>query len=204
MQTARLTLALGIALLATACVHSAPPPAAAPPPAKPLITDRIHFPAQPLGVEVPIESGLIIPVEGIRPAQLRDTYHDARSGGRTHAAIDIMAPRGAPVLAAADGRIIKLHQGATGGIAVYHLDDDGRTRYYYAHLDGYAEGLREGQRVQRGEVIGYVGDTGNAGAGNYHLHFSIALLSDPRRWWEGENLNPYPLLRWGSVASSRE
>ena len=74
------------------------------------------------------------------------------------------------------------------------MDDDGSTRYYYAHLDGYAQGLREGQRVERGEIIGYVGDTGNAQPGDYHLHFAVAVLDSPSRWWEGENLNPYDLL----------
>jgi len=138
---------------------------------------------------------LLIPVRGVRAEQLRDTYHDGRSEGREHLAIDIPAPRGTPVLAAADGRVIKLHSGSRGGTALYQLDPDGRTRYYYAHLDGYADGITEGAVVRRGEVIGYVGDTGNAGPGNYHLHFSIAILSDPHRWWEGENLDPYPVLR---------
>jgi peptidoglycan LD-endopeptidase LytH len=99
------------------------------------------------------------------------------------------------VLAVVDGRIIKLHSGDRGGLSVYLLDDDGRTRYYYAHLDGYAQGLREGQRVERGEVIGFVGDTGNATPGDYHLHFSVAILENGARWWQGRNLNPYPLLR---------
>ena len=144
----------------------------------------------------PADDGtLLVPVEGIRREQLRDTYNAARSQGRTHHAIDIHAPRGTPVVAVEDGTVLKLHRGARGGIAVYLLDDDGRTRYYYAHLDGYAQGLHEGQRVERGEVIGYVGDTGNAQPGDYHLHFSIAILDDADRWWEGRNLNPYDLLR---------
>ncbi|HYR07889.1 MAG TPA: M23 family metallopeptidase [Longimicrobium sp.] len=137
---------------------------------------------------------LPVPVEGIRREQLRDTYNQSRSQGRTHHAIDIHAPRGTPVIAVADGTIRKLHSGARGGLAIYLMDDDGSTRYYYAHLDGYAQGLREGQRVQRGEIIGYVGDTGNAQPGDYHLHFSVAVLDSPSRWWEGENLNPYDLL----------
>jgi murein DD-endopeptidase MepM/ murein hydrolase activator NlpD len=137
---------------------------------------------------------LPVPVEGIRREQLRDTYNQSRSEGRTHHAIDIHAPRGTPVIAVADGTIRKLHSGARGGLAIYLMDDDGTTRYYYAHLDGYAQGLREGQRVERGEIIGYVGDTGNAQPGDYHLHFSVAVLDSPSRWWEGENLNPYDLL----------
>ena len=153
------------------------------------------------GVAAPRDSesaALLVPVEGISRTQLHDTYNQARSEGRTHHAIDIHAPRGTPVVAVADGTVLKLHQGARGGIAVYLLDDDGRTRYYYAHLDGYAEGLREGRRVERGEIIGFVGDTGNAAPGDYHLHFSIAILDDADRWWEGRNLNPYDVLRSSS------
>jgi peptidoglycan LD-endopeptidase LytH len=140
-------------------------------------------------------TGLLVPVDGISRSQLRDTYNQSRSEGRTHHAIDIHAPRGTPVVAVANGTVIKLHQGSRGGIAVYLMDEDGRTRYYYAHLDGYAEGLHEGQRVERGEVIGFVGDTGNAQPGDYHLHFSVAILEDADRWWQGRNLNPYDLLR---------
>lgn len=134
---------------------------------------------------------LLIPVEGIVAGQLHDTFNDARSEGRVHDAIDIHAPLGTPVLATTDGTIIKLHQGARGGNSIYQLDPDGRTRYYYAHLSRYADGLHEGTTVHRGDVIGYVGDTGNAAPGDYHLHFSIAILSDRSRWWEGENVNPY-------------
>jgi murein DD-endopeptidase MepM/ murein hydrolase activator NlpD len=140
-------------------------------------------------------AGLLVPVEGISRTQLRDTYNQSRSEGRTHHAIDIHAPRGTPVVAVANGTVLKLHQGARGGIAVYLMDDDGRTRYYYAHLDAYAQGLHEGQRVERGEVIGFVGDTGNAQPGDYHLHFSVAILENADRWWQGRNLNPYDLLR---------
>jgi len=139
-------------------------------------------------------ASLAIPVRGVRPEQLRDTYLSARSGGRQHHAIDIMAPRGTPVMAAADGTILRLRAGGNGGIAIYQLDPDRRTVYYYAHLLRYAAGVREGLPVLRGQVIAYVGDSGNAGAGNYHLHFSVARLTDPRRWWEGQNTNPYPLL----------
>lgn len=136
-----------------------------------------------------------IPVAGVEPEELRDSFQASRSEGRTHLAIDIHAARGTPVLAAADGKIIRLHSGSRGGHSLYQLDQDGRTRYYYAHLDHYAEGLHEGQRVRRGEVIGYVGDTGNAAPGDYHLHFSVAVLHSVQRWWEGTNLNPYTLLR---------
>jgi murein DD-endopeptidase MepM/ murein hydrolase activator NlpD len=139
-------------------------------------------------------SKLIIPVAGVRPEQLQDTFTDARSEGRVHDAIDIIAPMGTPVLAAADGKIVKLFHSDRGGITIYQLDPDNKTIYYYAHLDRYADGIAEGKVVRQGETIAYVGDTGNAGAGNYHLHFSISLVSDPKRYWDGVNINPYPLL----------
>jgi murein DD-endopeptidase MepM/ murein hydrolase activator NlpD len=138
---------------------------------------------------------LIIPVVGVRPEQLLDTFADARSEGRSHDAIDIAAPAGTPVVAASDGEIIKLFQSERGGTTIYQLSPDKRLVYYYAHLQRYADGIYPGKFVRQGEVIGYVGDTGNAGAGNYHLHFSIAALADPKRYWEGTNINPYPLLK---------
>ena len=138
---------------------------------------------------------IIIPVAGIRPEQLTDTFSASRSEGRTHDAIDIMAPAETPVLAAADGQIQKLFQSERGGITIYQLTADQKLIFYYAHLARYADGLTEGKQVRQGDVIAYVGDTGNAGAGNYHLHFSIAAVSDPKRYWEGTNINPYPLLR---------
>lgn len=138
---------------------------------------------------------LVIPVAGVRPDQLRDTFSEARSEGRVHDAIDIAAPRDTPVLAAADGTILKLFHSERGGTTIYQLSTDTKFIYYYAHLDRYAEGLTEGHFAKQGETIAYVGDTGNAGAGNYHLHFSIALTSDPKRYWEGVNINPYPLLK---------
>jgi murein DD-endopeptidase MepM/ murein hydrolase activator NlpD len=137
---------------------------------------------------------LIIPVAGVRPDQLIDTFDDARSEGRVHDAIDIMAAAETPVLAAADGKILKLFNSERGGTTIYQLNANGDLVFYYAHLARYADGLAEGDMVKQGQVIAYVGDTGNAGAGNYHLHFSIAAVSDPKRYWEGTNINPYPLL----------
>jgi murein DD-endopeptidase MepM/ murein hydrolase activator NlpD len=137
---------------------------------------------------------LIIPVAGIRSDQLTDTFTASRDEGRTHDAIDIMAPADTPVLAAADGTITKLWQSERGGTTIYQLTADQKMIFYYAHLARYADGLTEGKQVRQGEVIAYVGDTGNAGPGNYHLHFSIAIVSDPKRYWEGTNINPYPLL----------
>lgn len=199
-------LALAAVLLLQACAVSigAPPEGASY--ARRAPRDSIHFGAPREAARSAVREGelapgasLLIPVRGIGPQQLRDSYADARSGGRTHHAIDIMAPGGTPVLAAEDGTIHRLRTGGLGGVTVYQVGEDGRTLYYYAHLERYAAGLREGMRVRRGEVIAYVGDTGNAGRGNYHLHFSVGRLTDPTRWWESENVNPYPLLA-GSFA----
>ncbi|HKR15533.1 MAG TPA: M23 family metallopeptidase [Pyrinomonadaceae bacterium] len=148
-------------------------------------------------IEEPVvqtRSHLIIPVAGVKPDQLVDTFNDARSEGRVHDAIDIIAPANTPVLAATDGKIIKLFQSERGGTTIYQLSQDEKMIFYYAHLARYADKLVEGSIVRQGETIAYVGDTGNAGAGNYHLHFSIALTKDPKRYWEGTNINPYPLL----------
>jgi murein DD-endopeptidase MepM/ murein hydrolase activator NlpD len=138
---------------------------------------------------------LIIPVAGVRPEQLIDTFDDARSEGRVHDAIDIPAAAETPVLAAAGGKIQKLFQSERGGTTIYQLSADQKLIFYYAHLSHYADNLAEGDIVHQGQVIAYVGDTGNAGAGNYHLHFSIANVSDPKRYWEGTSINPYPLLQ---------
>jgi murein DD-endopeptidase MepM/ murein hydrolase activator NlpD len=147
------------------------------------------------GLTSPSPAGLIIPVAGVRPEQLRDTFSESRSEGRVHDAIDILAPHGTPVIAAADGPIVKLFQSDRGGTTIYQLSVDGKFVYYYAHLDRYADGLAEGHFAKQGETIAYVGDSGNAGAGNYHLHFSIAEISNPKDFWHGVNINPYPLLR---------
>jgi murein DD-endopeptidase MepM/ murein hydrolase activator NlpD len=136
-----------------------------------------------------------IPVAGVRPEELVDTYTQARSAGRSHDAIDIAAPRGTPVIAVADGAVLKLFLSEQGGITLYQIDPDQRTLYYYAHLDRYAPAIAEGLRVRQGDTIGYVGDTGNAGAGNFHLHFEISTTEDPTQYWGGTPTNPYPLLR---------
>lgn len=140
-------------------------------------------------------AGLVIPVAGVSSDQLLDTFSAARGDGRVHDAIDIGAPKGTPVLAVAAGKILRLFQSKAGGTTIYQLSADEKFIYYYAHLERYADGLYEGGFVVQGQTIAYVGDTGNAGTGNYHLHFSVAMTSDPKRWWDGVNINPYPLLR---------
>lgn len=140
---------------------------------------------------------LMIPVAGIKRENLQDVYTQSRSGGRVHNAIDIIAPLGTPVVAAADGEIAKFFDSQLGGITIYQWSADKKYVYYYAHLQKRADNLQEKSYVKQGTVIGYVGDTGNSGAGNYHLHFSIIIPSNPKSHWDGTNINPYPILKNG-------
>jgi murein DD-endopeptidase MepM/ murein hydrolase activator NlpD len=136
---------------------------------------------------------LIIPVEGVDASRVRDSYSASR-GGRTHDAVDIMAPRGTPVLAADSGTILKLRQNAAGGITIYQLDPAEQFVYYYAHLDRYRDGLAEGQAIGQGEILGYVGTTGNAPKDMPHLHFQVMLYRGRGQYWGGEPINPHPFL----------
>jgi murein DD-endopeptidase MepM/ murein hydrolase activator NlpD len=139
---------------------------------------------------------LIVPVAGVELAALRSNWGEARSGGaRGHQGLDVMAPAGTPVVAAADGRVEKLYfSKGGGGVSLYQRSIDGRWMFYYAHLRAYAPGIVEGRAVQAGETIAYVGDTGNAGAGNHHLHFAVARMAPGEGWWQGTPVDPYPLL----------
>lgn len=163
------------------------PPVSAPPPSRePILT-------------VPPDSelenrDLIVPVEGVSPSQLTRSFADKR-GGRMHEAIDILAPQHTPVKAVEDGTIARLFHSQAGGITVYQFDPTERFCYYYAHLDRYAEGLTEGQQVRRGQVLGYVGVSGNAPKDTPHLHFAIFRLSDAKRWWEGTPVDPFEVLK---------
>jgi murein DD-endopeptidase MepM/ murein hydrolase activator NlpD len=149
----------------------------------------------PIAVAARSRSGLVIPVAGVRPEQLVDTFTAARSGGRRHDAIDIMAPLGTPVVAASSGTIEKLFYSERGGNTVYVRSPDRRTTYYYAHLHNYAPGLSERRQVRQGEVLGTVGFTGSASPEGPHLHFEVQPTTPESRWSEhGPNLNPYPLL----------
>jgi murein DD-endopeptidase MepM/ murein hydrolase activator NlpD len=135
---------------------------------------------------------MIVPVAGVARNAIRDMFNEAR-GNRRHEAIDILAPTGTPVIATDDGVVKKLFTSKPGGLTVYQFDPDQRFCYYYAHLDRYAPGLHEGQLLRRGEVLGYVGTTGNAG-NTPHLHFALIRLDKERRWWKGTYVNPYPSL----------
>lgn len=159
-------------------------------------TDEIDAVLSSARRDFPIErdGGLLLPVQGIVPSQLVDTFNASRSGGRSHNALDIMAPRGSLVMSATDGVVEQLHRSSLGGITAYVRSMDGNRVYYYAHLDSYAPGLAEGQRLQQGDPIGRVGSTGNAQASAPHLHFAVYRMSPGARWYQGQPIDPYPLL----------
>lgn len=136
-----------------------------------------------------------LPLRGLKPADIRDTFQEGRGDRGAHEAIDLLAPKGTPVYAVADGTIEKLFYSKFGGITIYHFDPARTHAFYYAHLDGYAEGLKEKQSVKAGDLLGYVGVSGNAPPGTPHLHFTIFRLGPEKQWWKGVAVNPYPLLQ---------
>jgi murein DD-endopeptidase MepM/ murein hydrolase activator NlpD len=137
---------------------------------------------------------LLIPVEGMKLAQLSDNFDQPRGTERHHEALDIMAPKGTKVLAVADGKVAKLFESKAGGLTVYQFDPSDKLAYYYAHLDKYADGLAEGAQVKRGDLIGYVGVTGNSSPTAPHLHFAVFELTPEKQWWKGTPLNPFPMM----------
>ena len=137
---------------------------------------------------------LTLPVDGIKKQDLRDNFNEMR-GTRRHEAIDVLAPRNTPVLAVEDGKIAKLFYSEAGGITIYQFDPTEKYCYYYAHLERYADDVREGRNVKRGDVIGYVGTTGNAPRDTPHLHFAIFKMGDDKKWWQGTPIDPYSVLR---------
>jgi murein DD-endopeptidase MepM/ murein hydrolase activator NlpD len=212
MEVLRLVLLLPVVLVllhASIAERELPPPAQRPPPlprvAEPHSTGPApgaRAPSVPTPSELLAQRKLAVPVQGVPRARLQDTFGDSRSRGRQHKAIDIMAPWGTPVLAADDGRIAKISRNRGGGLSLYQVDGSGRFVYYYAHLAGYADNLREGQPIRRGDVIGYVGTTGNAPDSAPHLHFAVMVLQAEKRWWGGEAVNPYEALMRGDPQSS--
>ena len=140
---------------------------------------------------------LVVPVAGVSKSKLVDTWGAPRDGGRSHRGIDIMASKGTPVRATADGTIIKLFESDLGGTTIYQADAEGRLIFYYAHLDRYAKNLKEGNSVSQGETIGYVGKSGNAPMP--HLHFEIQSQNNAKQWWAGKAFNPYPGLKAGRI-----
>jgi murein DD-endopeptidase MepM/ murein hydrolase activator NlpD len=141
------------------------------------------------------ERDLLVPVEGVVSAQLNRDFSDPRGGSRRHEALDILAPRHTPVRAVEAGTIARLFYSKAGGITVYQFDPTSTFCYYYAHLERYADGLREGASVGKGQIIGYVGTSGNAPKNTPHLHFAIFRLTEEKRWWEGTPIDPYDVLR---------
>jgi peptidoglycan LD-endopeptidase LytH len=133
------------------------------------------------------------PFDSLKRAELHDSFNEIHHGHR-HEAIDIMKPRGTPILAVSDGIIVKLFHSVPGGLTIYEFDNSGTYCYYYAHLDRYAAGIQEHMKVARGQVIGYVGTSGNAEANAPQLHFAIKRLDPQKRWWKGEPIDPYPIL----------
>jgi murein DD-endopeptidase MepM/ murein hydrolase activator NlpD len=145
---------------------------------------------------------LMVPVRGLEADDLVSSFHDARGSDRQHEAIDILAPRGTDVLAVESGKIAKLFTSKAGGITIYQFDPSEKYVYYYAHLDRYASGIKEGGIVQKGDVLGAVGTTGNAPENTPHLHFAISKLDPDKRWWGGTALDPF--LVWRDPTSDSE
>ena len=137
---------------------------------------------------------LMVPVDGVKFSQLTDTYNAPRGSERHHQALDIMAPKGTKVFAVADGKVAKLFTSVPGGLTVYQFEPTEKYAYYYAHLDSYAAGIQEGQLLKRGDLIGYVGVTGNSDPKAPHLHFAVVQLTPEKQWWKGTPVNPYPLM----------
>lgn len=172
------------------------PNAALTAPARPAPADTAPPIVTPADLAALAARGLRVPVQGVSAARVPDTFAERRdAGSRPHQALDILAPRGTPVLSAADGRVLKLFTSAAGGLTIYVLDPSGRFVCYYAHLDAYRPGLAEGQAVRAGDPLGTVGSSGNADPAAPHLHFAVARLDDPRRWWAGTPVDPKPYLR---------
>ena len=166
-----------------------PAPVAPPPPAATTV------PALNSVVEDLRNRQLTLPVRGIKRDDLRDTFNETRGSSRRHEALDVLAPRNTPVLAVEDGKVAKLFLSDAGGITLYQFDPTEAYCYYYAHLERYAEGVKEGAPIKRGQVIGYVGTTGNAPRDTPHLHFAIFKLTDEKKWWQGTAIDPYSVLR---------
>lgn len=190
-------------------------PALPPAPVVPTDLNELDLPLKPSAEEAaalktvpPVASGsaastasapnggakLLLPVEGIKYARLSDNFNQPRGSERHHEALDIMAPKGAKVFAVADGKLVKLFNSKRGGLTIYQFDPSDTYAYYYAHLDRYADGVKEGMLLKRGDLIGYVGVTGNSDPKAPHLHFAVVELTPAKEWWKGTSINPYPLI----------
>ncbi|MBE3109883.1 MAG: M23 family metallopeptidase [Acidobacteria bacterium] len=171
--------------------------AAAPPPVNHLVgpADQPQIAAAPVASTGALSATqLRVPIDGISIELFKGGFSELR-GSRLHEAVDIVVPRGTPIHAVQDGTIAKLFFSKAGGTTIYQFDPDGRLCYYYAHLERYADGLHDGQHVSQGEVIGYVGSSGNARPDTPHLHFAILELNADRKWWHGRPLDPYLVFK---------
>jgi murein DD-endopeptidase MepM/ murein hydrolase activator NlpD len=199
-----LALALALALACGACARQRlVAPASAPAPAATSSAPRVVLAGAAIGrsavsgaeaVNYILARGMAIPVAGMTMAQLQDTFDEGRSSGRVHRALDILAPRGTPVLAADSGRVLRMSVNSLGGNTIYAADPLGRVVYYYAHLDAYRTGLAQGATIARGDTLGFVGTTGNAPKDTPHLHFQVMRMPPDGKYWDGEPINPYPLF----------
>jgi murein DD-endopeptidase MepM/ murein hydrolase activator NlpD len=176
-----------LAVLMSACASGGRRPSTGPSPAAGNVEESIATDTGYLR-----SRGLMVPVLGVTLDRLSDTFYDRRGEERIHRAIDILAPRGTPVLAADDGTIVRVSSNTLGGLTIYAMDPLRRLVYYYAHLDRYDVIAYKGKVVAKGDVIGYVGTTGNARGGPPHLHFQVMRYRDERRWWDGEPIDPFP------------
>jgi peptidoglycan LD-endopeptidase LytH len=204
----RLLAALSVVLAAACARPATTAPARGPAPvSRPAQSGEPAAAERPLSAEVEYLRArqLVVPVAGASSSRIRDSFADARDGGaRTHRAIDILAPRGTPVLSADEGIVLRLSTNTLGGITVYATDPSERIVYYYAHLDGYRPGLAQGSLLAKGDTIGFVGTTGNAPENVPHLHFQVMRMpSDRLQYWNGEPINPFPLLREAATRVSR-
>jgi len=194
-----------LALATGACTRtlSMPVTAPAPTPSAAATAPRVVLAGAALGrssvsatetVNYIVARGMLIPVAGKTLGQLQDTFDEGRSSGRIHRALDILAPRGTPILAADSGRILRISVNTLGGNTIYATDPLGRVVYYYAHLDAYQPGLVAGETIARGDTLGFVGTTGNAPKDTPHLHFQVMRMPTDGKYWDGEAINPYPLF----------
>jgi peptidoglycan LD-endopeptidase LytH len=197
-------LFLALALATAACSRQRYSVAPAPAPTSSAPAPKVVLAAAPSGNAASVSSveavsylmtrAMEIPVVGIAVSQLRDTFDEGRDAGRTHRALDILAPRGTAVIAADSGRVIRVGSSALGGNVIYASDPLGRIVYYYAHLDAFRDGLVQGATIARGDTLGFVGTTGNAPRDTPHLHFQVMRMPSDGKYWDGEPINPYPLL----------
>lgn len=202
--------AVALVFLFTACAPILPPPVSAPP--TPDVTSESPSPGGIWSEFTAVAesdlanlrtTGLLVPVRGALIAKIEDSFDAPRDGGRRHDAVDILAPRGTPILAASEGYVLRIGSNSLGGNVIWTSDPEQRFVHYYAHLDRYARGIRVGDKIIRGALLGYVGTTGNAPPNVPHLHFQVMRVTDSRRWWDGTPVNPYPfLIDPGAVAAS--